>query len=680
MTGGAAAGPPALLEIEGLRVGIHTQAGLLRAVDGVDLAVAPGEIVGIVGESGSGKSVMALSVLRLLEARQTVEGAIRFEGEELLAMPEPRLQQLRGGRIAIVLQDPMTSLNPVLRVGDQLVEGILCHGRVARDEAARRVVRLLGEMGLTAPDEAMRRYPHQFSGGMRQRIMLAMGFGNSPALLIADEPTTALDVTIQAQILELLRRLNGEFGTAIMLITHDLGVVANLCSRIAVMYAGRIVEEGPAEPILADPRHPYTQALVGAVPRIDRDVRRGRPLAMIGGAPPNPLDGFAGCAFQARCPRRVERCAERPAMRPIGPGRAAACWLADDPRPVAAAAAGTASQPVPAPDRQAAPLLELRQATKHFPVGRRWLAWSGPGRVVHALDEVSLDVWPGETLGLVGESGSGKSTLARLAVGLSRLTAGEIRFAGEEIGRASAGRLRRLRRDLQMIFQDPYSSLNPRLTVGSAIAEPLRLQRRVATPRQAARRAAELLGEVGLGSEAAGRYPHEFSGGQRQRIGIARALAAEPRLIVADEPISSLDVNVQAQILNLLLDLQAEHRLTYVFISHNLAVVRQIAHRIVVLYLGQVVEVAETDRIFEQPLHPYTRALIAAVPVPDAAVERARPGRPLGGEMPSVIDPPSGCRFRTRCPIAQPVCAAVPPPLAMLAPGQAAACHFPGQG
>jgi peptide/nickel transport system ATP-binding protein len=680
MTDPAATCPPALLQIEGLRVGIHTPGGLLRAVDGVDLAIAPGEIVGIVGESGSGKSVMALSVMRLLEARgQTVEGAIHFEGEDVLAMPESRLQQLRGGRMAIVLQDPMTSLNPVLKVGDQLVESILCHGRTGRHEAAGRVVRLLGEMGLTAPDQAMGRYPHQFSGGMRQRIMLAMGFGNSPSLLIADEPTTALDVTIQGQILDLLRRLNAEFGTAIMLITHDLGVVANLCSRIAVMYAGRIVEEGPVEPILADPRHPYTQALVAAVPRVDRAVLRGRPLAMIGGGVPNPLDLPAGCAFQARCPRRVERCRDRPPMQPIGPGRAAACWLADAPRPAAASVAA-ASPPPPAPDRQAGPLLELRQATKHFPVGRRWLSRSGPGRVVHALDKVSLEVWPGETLGLVGESGSGKSTLARLAVGLSRLTAGEIRFAGQEIGRASAGRLRRLRRDLQMVFQDPYSSLNPRLTVGSAIAEPLRLQRRVATARQAARRAAELLAEVGLGSEAAQRYPHEFSGGQRQRIGIARALAAEPRLIVADEPISSLDVNVQAQILNLLLGLQGEHRLTYVFISHNLAVVRQIAHRIVVLYLGKVVEVAETDRIFAQPLHPYTRALIAAVPIPDAAVERARPRRPLGGEMPSVLDPPSGCRFRTRCPIARPICADVPPPLAVRAPGQAAACHFPGEG
>jgi len=677
MTDAGATPAPDLLRLVDLRVQIRTPAGYLHAVDGISLAIRPGEIVGIVGESGSGKSVTALSILRLIEARdQRTTGAIEFEGEDVLAMDEDGLRRLRGGRIAIVLQDPMASLNPVLRIGVQLVEGIRCHTDAGRADAQGRAVRLLREMGLTTPDQAVHRYAHQFSGGMRQRIMLAMGFSNSPALLIADEPTTALDVTIQAQILDLLRTLNAEFGTAIMLITHDLGVVASICSRVAVMYAGKIVEEGPVERILADPRHPYTQALVGAVPRIDRAVFRGRPLAMIGGSAPDPLLRESGCAFRDRCPRRVARCDDEPPQRPVSPGHRVACWLADEaPGPAAVAAAPAPAVAAPGPEVDA--LLTLSGLTKHFPVGRPW-PWQAR-RVVHALDDVNLSVRRGETLGLVGESGSGKSTLARLVVRLHRPTAGEIRFDGEEIGQASAGRLRPMRRHLQMVFQDPYSSLNQRLTVGSAIAEPMLLHDLVASRREAAERTAELLVHVGLGRDAASRYPHEFSGGQRQRIGIARALAAGPRLIVADEPISSLDVNVQAQILNLLLRLQVEHGLTYVFISHNLAVVRQIAHRIAVLYLGQVVEIAEADVIFDRPLHPYTRSLISAVPIPDAAIERARRRQRLVGEAPSIIDPPSGCRFRTRCPIARPVCAEVPPPLLERDAGQAAACHFPGQ-
>jgi peptide/nickel transport system ATP-binding protein len=677
MTPATAPPPATLLELDDLRVRIRTPAGYVHAVDGISLEVRHGEILGVVGESGSGKSVTALSILRLLDARdQHTTGSIRFEGEDVLAMGEASLRRLRGGRIAIVLQDPMASLNPVLTVGDQLVEGIRCHSDASGDAARTHAIHLLRGMGLTTPDRAVDRYPHQFSGGMRQRIMLAMGFGNSPALLIADEPTTALDVTIQAQILDLLRTLNAEFGTAIMLITHDLGVVASLCSRIAVMYAGKIVEEGPAEQILADPRHPYTRALIDAVPRIDRAVARGRPLKMLGGAAPSALLRPVGCRFRERCPRQVARCAEEPPSREVAPGHRVACWLVDQPASSPDADPAPVAAVVSPPGAEAGALLTLAGLTKHYPVRRRWL-WEAR-RVVHALDDVSLEVRRGETLGLVGESGSGKSTLARLVVRLHRPTAGTIRFDGEEIGEATPRRLRRLRRHLQMVFQDPYSSLNQRLTVGSAIAEPLLLHKLVATRREAAERIADLLADVGLGRDAASRYPHEFSGGQRQRIGIARALAAGPKLIVADEPISSLDVNVQAQILNLLLRLQGEHGLTYVFISHNLAVVRQIAHRIAVLYLGQVVEIAETDMIFDRPLHPYTRSLISAVPIPDVAIERARPHRRLPGEAPSIIDPPSGCRFRTRCPIAQAICAEAAPPLLPHGAGQAA-CHFPGQ-
>ncbi len=670
--------PTPLLKVEDLRVGIRTPQGMLAAVDGIDLEIEPGEILGLVGESGSGKSVTALSILRLIEARdQVTTGRILFKGNDLLAMSEADLRRLRGDRIAIVFQDPMTSLNPVLRVGDQLTEGILAHGGGPAAAACSRAAGLLRDMGLTTPDLAMRRFPHQFCGGMRQRIMLAMGFGNSPALLIADEPTTALDVTIQAQILDLLRDLNAEFGTAIMLITHDLGVVASLCARVAVMYGGKIVETGTTGKVLAEPRHPYTQALIAAIPRIDRAASRGQPMASIGGASGDPLRRPVGCRFQDRCPHRMELCAEPPPLRIVADGQAVACWLDAAPEtrgPTAPAAPGGDTITPPTPGDT---VLEVRGLTRHFAAGRPGLFQ--PRRQVHALDDVSLTVRAGETLGLVGESGSGKSTLARLIVRLLKPTAGEILFEGREIGGLGEDELRPLRRHLQMVFQDPYSSLNPRLAAGSAVAEPMLLHGLAASRHDAMRRAAELLAHVGLKYDAAVRYPHEFSGGQRQRIGIARALAAEPRLIVCDEPISSLDVNIQAQILNLLLRLQAEHGLTYVFISHNLAVVRQIAHRIAVLYLGKVVEIADAGDLFTQPLHPYTRSLIAAVPVPDVAVERARRHRRLTGEMPSVLDPPSGCRFRTRCPIAKPICAEVVPPLLAPAGRHVVACHFPGE-
>jgi peptide/nickel transport system ATP-binding protein len=671
------AGTPPLLKIEKLQVGIDTPRGTLFAVDGVDLEVSPGEIVGIVGESGSGKSVTALSILRLFEIpNQVTTGRILFEGADILQMGQADLRRLRGNRISMILQDPMTSLNPVLRIGDQLIEGILAHRGEAAGTARRNATELLRKMGLTTPAVAMRRFPHQFSGGMRQRIMLAMGYGNLPSLLIADEPTTALDVTIQAQILDLLRDLNVEFGTAILLITHDLGVVASLCQRVVVMYGGRIVETGPAELILGDPQHPYTQALIAAIPRIDRGNGIGQPLAIIGAETRNRPLRSAGCCFQHRCPHRMEVCAQNPPLRARLDSHAVACWLDNPPARAAARARTTGDtaplDPSPEPAR---PLIEIRQLTRHFTAPRNGLFQ--PVRRVHALDDVTLSVRTGETLGLVGESGSGKSTLARLVVRLLKPTAGEVLFEGKAISTMDERSLRPLRRHLQMIFQDPYSSLNPRLTVGSAVAEPMLLHGLVENRDAARKRVIDLLARVGLPQEAVSRYPHEFSGGQRQRIGIARALAAEPKLIVCDEPISSLDVNIQAQIINLLMQLQADSGLTYVFISHNLAVVRQIAHRIVVLYLGKIVEIADAGALFSEPLHPYTRSLIQAIPVPDVSVERARSHRRLTGEMPSVLDPPSGCRFRTRCPIATARCAREAPPLRPWSAGHDVACHYP---
>ena len=676
---------PPLLEVRDLRTYFDTDAGTVRAVDGVSFSVAPGEAVGIVGESGSGKSVTARAILRLLdEGARIAGGEVVFRGQDVLHLDSAGMRAVRGRDIAMVFQDPMTSLNPVRRIAGQLVEGMTVHGRFGKGEARARAIDLLRRMGVSAPERALESYPHEFSGGMRQRVMLAMGFANGPALLIADEPTTALDVTIQAQILDLLRDLNAEFGTAVLLISHDLGVIANVCRRVIVMYGGEIVEEGPAEDLLADPRHPYTWALINAVPRIDRLPGEDRRLLAIEGQPPDPTAMPAGCRFAARCPFREARCAAPPPLAAVGPGRRARCWITQDGATLKPRAALASPSPASAPPPQAprpsardmSAILEVSGLVKHFAV--RGGGWFGAQRKVHAVDGVDFTVGRGETVGLVGESGCGKSTIARLVTRIHAPTAGRIVFDGVDITQADARTIRPLRRRMQMIFQDPYASLNPRMRVGDMLAEPLRFHGLVADDAQARRRVAELLDLVGMPARAAERYPHEFSGGQRQRIGTARALAVDPSLIVADEPISSLDVNIQAQVINLLVGLQARLGLAYLFIAHDLAVVRHVSDRVVVLYLGKVMEIAPAAELFDRPLHPYTVALLSAVPVPDVAAERARRRMVLGGEPPSAIAPPSGCRFRTRCPIAQPICAEQEPALIDHRPGRFAACHFPG--
>ncbi|GAC1346708.1 MAG: hypothetical protein NVSMB18_29660 [Acetobacteraceae bacterium] len=662
-----------VLEVEALETHFPTSAGTVRAVDGVSFRVMPGETVGIVGESGSGKSMTALSVMRLLEAPGFVaHGRILFRGQDVLAMRPAALRAMRGGDVAMVFQDPMTSLNPVLRIARQMQEAMRVHG-TGPGQARRRSLALLGRMGIQVPERAARSYPHQFSGGMRQRVVLAMGMSNEPALLLADEPTTALDVTIQAQILDLMRELNREFGTAIVLISHDLGVIAGVCSRVLVMYAGEVVEEGPTEAVLAEPLHPYTWALMNAVPRLHTGA--GGRLTTIEGMPPDPLATPPGCRFAPRCPFWVEKCAEHPPLVPMGPGRASRCWVAAEgvafpkpgPQPVAEARVAAPADGVP--------LVQARGLVKHFPIsggvfGRR--------RVVHAVDGVDFDIARGEVLGVVGESGCGKSTLGRTLMRLYRPDAGQILFDGTPIETASQSAIRPLRRRLQMVFQDPYASLNPRMTVGETLGEPLRFHGITTDGRQTAARVRTLLGTVGLAAAAADRYPHEFSGGQRQRVAIARALATNPDFIVADEPISALDVNIQAQIINLLMDLRQQFGLTYMVIAHDLAVVRHISDRVMVLHLGKVAELAPAADLFAAPLHPYTRYLISAIPEPDVAIERTRQRMVLQGEAASAIDPPSGCRFRTRCPMAQAVCAAVEPAPVEHRPGHFAACHFAG--
>ncbi len=667
-----------LLEVRDLRTYFDTDAGVVRAVDGVSFTVHPGETLGIVGESGSGKSVTALSVIRLLQEQSRIaSGQIEFRDRDIVKMDEAEVRTLRGGAISMVFQDPMTSLNPVKRISDQLVEAMIVHGKHDRASAKKRAIELLARMGITAPERAIAGFPHQFSGGMRQRVMLAMGFANSPMLLLADEPTTALDVTIQAQILDLLRELNADFGAAIVLISHDLGVIANVCSRVVVMYGGEVVEEGPTEALLSDPRHPYTWALLNAAPRLDRAVDGDRKLTTIEGTPPDPMHWPKGCRFAQRCPFRIARCDEHPELLPIGEARKTRCWITQDGQALPAREVSRVAREavvVRAPVREA--VLEIRDLVKHFPVAKETMF--GKPQFVHAIDGVDLTVMRGETVGLVGESGCGKSTLARLIARIHEPDSGSIRFEGNEIAHATPAQMRPLRRKMQMIFQDPYASLNPRMTVSRILSEPVRFHGLAASENDLRKRVDELLGLVNLPRSAAGKYPHEFSGGQRQRISIARALAVSPELIIADEPISSLDVNIQAQIINLLIDLSQRLHLTYLFIAHDLAVVKHISDRIVVLYLGKVMEIATSAALFASPLHPYTRSLIAAVPIPDVAVERARQRNLLQGEPPSALSPPSGCRFRTRCPLAQEICARETPPLIEHQPGHFAACHFAG--
>ena len=656
-----------VLEVRDLVTVFHTDAGPVRAVDGVSFTVERGETLGIVGESGSGKSVTAQSIMRLLDPPARIEGGqVLFEGRDVLAMSPRELAAWRGAGAAMVFQDSLTGLNPVLRILHQVSEHVVAHGRMDWPAARRHGLELLRRMGVASPERAAASFPHEFSGGMRQRVMIAIGMANDPALLLADEPTTALDVTIQAQILDLLAGLNARFGTAIVLISHDLGVIGNLCRRIAVMYAGEVVETGPTAEVLADPRHPYAWALANAVPRLDTPVAARLPG--IEGMPPDPLAMPKGCRFAPRCPFRIARCTEEhPPLAEVAPGRQARCWVTMDgrslPVPALAIAAPRRSEPT------GEPLLEAEGLVKHFPLPRR--SFFGAPETVHAVNGVSLKLMPGESLGIVGESGCGKSTLARLVTRLHKPDAGSIRFMGEEIGGLRGEALRSLRPKLQMVFQDPYASLNPRMRVGDILAEPLRAHGRVADADEARQRVDALLDMVGLNPAWAARFPHEFSGGQRQRISIARALTLDPAVIVADEPVSALDVNVQAQVLNLMLGLRERLGLSYLFIAHDLAVVRAFCDRVAVMYLGRVVEEAPSAELFARPSHPYTVALLSAVPEP------GRERIVLGGEPPSTLRLPTGCAFRPRCPAATAVCAE-PPPWVEVGPGHRVLCHRPG--
>ncbi|MDB5414015.1 MAG: oppD [Rubritepida sp.] len=657
-----------LLSVEDLQIEFTTGRGTLRAVDGVSWSVLPGETLALVGESGCGKSVSALAVMRLLTkpAGRVVGGRIMFQGRDLLSLPEGDMRAIRGRDIAMIFQEPMTSLNPVLTIGLQIAEPLKIHLGMNDAEARARSIELLGLVGIADAERRLGQYPHQFSGGMRQRVMIAIGLACDPRLIIADEPTTALDVTIQAQILELMKNLSRRLGITLVIITHNLGVVARYADRLAVMYAGRIVEQGTADEVFSAPRHPYTVGLLRSVPRLDQ-ARHGS-LETIEGLPPNLLNPPTGCRFAPRCRWRQDICATDPALRDIGGGQRSACHFAEAmPPPPEAAPRDVARHRIEA----GTPLLEVRGLTKHFDV--RLPGFFGGSALVRAAEEVSFTIGRGETLGLVGESGCGKTTVGRLVLRLEDPTAGQILFDGEDLATVSGSRMKALRTRIQVIFQDPFSSLNPRMSVAATIAEPL--LKRLGFKAPAARdRVAELLDQVGLLRDMGERFPHQLSGGQRQRVGIARALAMEPDFIVCDEPVSALDVSIQGQIVNLLSELQAKLGIAYLFIAHDLAVVRHLSHRIVVMYLGRVMEIADRDALYSQPLHPYTRALLDAAPIPDPVVERVRAPRALGGELPSPLFPPTGCVFHTRCPMAGPECAMTVPPLREIHPGHMAAC------
>jgi peptide/nickel transport system ATP-binding protein len=668
-----------LLSIRDLKTHFPSSKGPIRAVDGISFEVRRGETFALLGESGCGKSMTALSIMQLLppQAAGNVSGEVILGGTDLLTLSEMAMQDVRGRRIAMIFQEPMTSLNPVLTVGDQIGEVLERH-RGLRGAALRdRVLELLDAVGI--PDRARRYhdYPHQLSGGMKQRVMIAIALAGEPELLIADEPTTALDVTIQAQILELLQQLQKDMGMAILLITHDLGVVAGMADHVAVMYAGHIVEQAKREAFFANPLHPYSQKLFDSVPG---KAKRGQALAVIQGSVPSLAQVFTACRFVDRCDYAWQACRDTaPRWLEVEPEHGARCHRNDPnvPQPPRATASPLAAHHAANENLEAGQsLLEVNRLKVHFPI-HKGLFKRIAGHV-KAVDGVSLELQRGRTVALVGESGCGKTTVGKSLLQLIRPTAGSVDYNGLELTKLSTRELRPHRRDLQIIFQDPYSSMNPRMMVGDIIEEGMLAQNIGASGAERQHRVDALLTQVGLSVEAKHRYPHEFSGGQRQRICIARALAVNPKIIVCDEPTSALDVSVQAQILNLLKGLQDELGLAYLFITHNMSVVEYLAHTVAVMYLGRIVEQGTVEDVLKSPKHPYTQALLSAVPTLDETTQRDVIR--LQGDLPSPVNPPQGCHFHPRCPHAMDICRKHYPRYTKLSDSHRTNCFLYGEG
>ena len=648
-----------LLHIESLQTSFASAGGMVRAVDGVSIDIKKGQTFALLGESGCGKSMTALSTMRLVPepAGRITNGVIRLDGEDLLQLPEVAMRDVRGKRIAMIFQEPMTSLNPVLTIGQQIEETLVCHKNLSGEQARKRVLELIDAVGIPDPAQRYKEYPHQLSGGMKQRVMIAIALAGEPELLIADEPTTALDVTIQAQVLELMQQLQKDTGMAILLITHDLGVVSEMADRVAVMYAGQIVEEADREAFFANPRHPYSKKLFQSLPDMEK---RGQRLAVIHGSVPSLATEFSGCRFVDRCDYAWDTCQNTVPVWTTEETGGVRCHLHDSSK----AQAANQTESVKSQENVSSvsskktadeSLLTVDGLKVHFPIHKGILR-----RVVNhvkAVDDVSLAIPAGHTLALVGESGCGKTTVGKGILQLIRPTAGSVDFSGMDLISMSAGQLRSHRNDIQIIFQDPFSSMNPRMMITDIIEEGMITQGIGGDAQSRQARVDELLKQVGLSPDVKHRYPHEFSGGQRQRICIARALAVEPRLIICDEPTSALDVSVQAQILNLLKDLQDELGLAYLFITHDLSVVEYLAHEVAVMYLGRIVEQGLVHEVMENPLHPYTKALLSAVPtIEKEGMKSERQVLRVKGEMPSPINPPSGCHFHPRCEQAMAEC------------------------
>ncbi|MFG3530626.1 dipeptide ABC transporter ATP-binding protein [Streptomyces sp. NPDC047917] len=652
------AGPPAatgdtpVLSVRDLRVAFPSEAGPVEAVRGIGFDLLPGRTLGIVGESGSGKSATAMAVMGLLPPAAELRGRVLLGGQDLIGLGDKELSAVRGNSIGMVFQDPLSALTPIFSVGRLLSDALRVHQDLTKRAAWEQAVELLDLVGIPDPRGRAKSFPHEFSGGMRQRVVIAMAIANKPSVLVADEPTTALDVTVQAQILDVLRLAQKETGAGLVLITHDLGVVAGHADDIAVMYAGRFVERAGVDELFRRPAMPYTARLLAAVPTVDSGVHR--PLVPIGGEPPVLVDLPGGCPFAGRCAVARDECrADEPELREITGHGHVACLRADeiaDGTLDAAGETGTDGAPDGAGTAVAGDVvLRVEDLVKTFPVTKGALLKRRVG-TLHAVNRVSFELRAGETLGLVGESGSGKTTTLLEVLRLKQPEGGRIEIAGTDVAAAgSAARVRELRQDVQIVMQDPLGALNPRLPVFQLLAEPLRATGR---DRESIRaRIHELLTLVGLDASVSGRFPAALSGGQRQRVGIARALATEPKLLALDEPLSALDVSVQAGVINLLARLKRELGLAYLVVAHDLAVVRYISDRIAVMYLGHIVETGDTETIFADPKHPYTRALLSAIPVPDPRRERARERVVLRGEQPSATRPPAGCVFVDRCPL-----------------------------
>ena len=663
-----------LLDIKDLSIHYVTDDGTVRAVNDLNLRLMRGQTIGLVGETGAGKTTTALGIMQLVPdpPGKIVGGEINFAGENIAKKTGAEMQKIRGKKISMIFQDPMTSLNPVIPVRDQIAEVILLHEKLTVAEALKKAEDMLELVGIRA--ERSRDFPHQFSGGMRQRVVIAIALACNPELLIADEPTTALDVTIQAQVLELMKNLKRELNTSMIMITHDLGIVAEICDKVAIMYAGSIVEIAGKDDLFRNPKHPYTIGLFNSIPDLEKDEEMLKPIK---GNMVDPTNLPQGCPFSPRCYMANPECSQQKPenvavsedhfVKCLRYGEASAASVVDDTAPAVSSKASPTAAPTAQPSaalNSAPVLMEVKNLKKHFKTKRGFL---------HAVDGIDFAINQGETLGLVGESGCGKSTTGRVVLRLTEATDGEVIFNGENILDYNKHKLRSFRENAQIIFQDPFASLNPRMSVFEIIANPLIINKKAASKKDLRKQVLKLMDTVGLAARLENVYPHELDGGRRQRIGVARALALKPSFIVQDEPVSALDVSIQAQILNLMKELQYEMKLTYLFISHDIGVIKHMSNNVAIMYLGKIAEMSDCASIFKNPLHPYTKALLSAIPIPKADAKRER--IILEGDVPSPINPPPGCRFYSRCFERLDICKDREPDLIQYSPTRKVACH-----